>query len=283
MKRCCLILVAVLTLTACSPKIKQTASVDEIIPTSIPRPPLSDWTATATRIRTTVDAPGAILRGFTFQPASGQELRILFLNGNAMIIADAQPLYRALAVRGADVTAFDYRGYGFSTGKPDVMEFRNDALLLYDRLAATGPVVVYGFSMGTAMAAYVASKRAVAGLILAGAIASAQEEFPVFAAAQGMNSTQAAAKVPSPDAITAFDEKAMVAQSKAPLLMLHGESDRLVPIQQGREIFAASPSQNKVFVAIPGAAHNETAESAAALQAVEAFLFSLRGSRSHFR
>ena len=220
--------------------------------------------------------PGAILRGWTFlaQPQLNQRLRILFLNGNAMTIDDAQPFYRDLAVRGADVTVYDYRGYGFSTGKPDVMDFRRDSSTIYDQLASAGPVVVYGFSMGTAMATYVASQRKVTGLILAGTIASAEEEFPIFGRAQGFSAAKIANMVPSPDAIGAFGEKDLIQKSSAPLLMLHGESDQLVPIQQGREVFAASPSNSKTFKSLPSTTHNETVESPAALIAVRTFLSS---------
>jgi pimeloyl-ACP methyl ester carboxylesterase len=269
-----LLLPLALAVTACSPGQRQLLPANEILPVPAPRAPLSHWTATATRIPIEVATPGATLRGWTFQPSARQRLRILFFNGNAMTVDESQSLYRDLAVRGADVTAFDYRGYGFSTGKPDVMDFRRDALVLYDKLADSGPVIVYGFSMGTAMACYVASQRPARGLILAGSIATAQEEFPVFARAEGMSAHEIANVLPAQDAISAFDEKSLVAQSKAPLLMLHGESDTLTPIEQGREVFAASPSTKKTFIAIPGATHNETTTSPAALKAIQAFLFS---------
>jgi len=104
-----------------------------------------------------------------------------------MTIDDSQSLYRNLAVRGADITVFDYRGYGFSTGKADVKDFCPDAMDLYDKVVRDSPVVVFGFSMGTAIANCVSSRRKVAALILAGTIASAQEEFPVFAHASGFS------------------------------------------------------------------------------------------------
>lgn len=193
-----------------------------------------------------------------------------------MNIDDSQPIYRELCVRGADVTVFDYRGYGFSSGKADVMDFRRDALAVYDKLAASGPVVVYGFSLGTAIATYVASQRRVEGLILAGTIASAAEEFPVFARAEGYSTSSIAKMTPSPEAVTAFDEVSMIAQSASPLLMLHGEADQLVPIQQGEEVFAASPSRQKQFVRLAGAGHNDTVDSPMALNAVRSLLSSLR-------
>jgi pimeloyl-ACP methyl ester carboxylesterase len=278
-----LIFPMIAALLGCGPAEKQTVSVNTILPSPAPSAPLADWTANATRRPIQVAAPGATLRGWTFRAVAQtpQKLRILFFNGNAMTIDDSQPLYRSLAVHGADVTVFDYRGYGFSTGKPDVMDFRRDALVLYDNLAKDRPVVVYGFSLGTAVATYVTSQRKVAGLILAGTIATAQEEFPVFARAEGFGPEKIANMIPSPDAVTAFNEKDLIVASHAPLLMLHGEADQLVPIQQGREVFAASPALLKTFVPLPGAGHNETADCPLALQAIQSFLGAVESTTSH--
>jgi hypothetical protein len=280
-----LILPMVATLLGCSPAEKQTVSVNTILPSPAPSSPLADWTANPARTPIEAAAPGATLRGWTFRAVAQtpQRLRILFFNGNAMTIDGSQPLYRSLAVHGADVMAFDYRGYGFSTGKPDVMDFRRDALVLYDNLAKDGPVVVYGFSLGTAVATYVASQRKAAGLILAGTIATAQEEFPVFARAEGFDPEKIANMIPSSDAVTAFNEKDLIAASHAPLLMLHGEADLLVPIQQGREVFAASPVRQKTFVLIPRAGHNETADSPLALEAIRNFLSAAETTLAHPR
>lgn len=278
-----LIVPMVVALLGCSPAEKQTVSVNTILPSPAPGSPLADWTARPTRTPIQVAALGATLRGWTFRAVAQypQRLRILFFNGNAMTIDGSQSLYRSLAVHGADVTVFDYRGYGFSTGKPDVMDFRRDALVLYDNLAKDGPVVVYGFSLGTAVATYLASQRKVAGLILAGTIATAQEEFPVFARAEGFGPEKIANMIPSPDAIAAFNERGLIAANQAPLLMLHGEADQLVPIRQGREVFAASSVQRKTFVSLPGAGHNETAGSPLALEAIGSFLNEIESRPAH--
>jgi len=264
-------------LAACSPTRMQVMPVDAVLPSPAPAAPLAHWTTTSTRQTESLNVTGATLRGWTFtaSPDAHSRLRILFFNGNAMTIDAAQSIYRGLAVRGADVTVFDYRGYGFSPGKPAVIDFRSDSLAIYDKLAASGPVIVYGFSLGTAMATYVASQRPVAGLILAGTIATAKEEFPIFGRATGYNSSELAKMMPSPDAVTAFDETGMIAKNSSPLLMIHGESDQLVPIQEGREVFSASTARQKQFVVVSAAGHNDTVESVTALAAVRSYLSSL--------
>jgi hypothetical protein len=264
----------VAVLTCCHSGEKQVIPVDFILPSPPPVAPISHWTTNPLRQTESLEVNGATLRGWTFRSNSStpQKLCILFFNGNAMNIDESQGIYRQIAVRGGDVTVFDYRGYGFSTGKAHVMDFRVDALAEYDKLAASGPVAVFGFSLGTAMASYVASQRHPAAVILAGTIASADEEFPVFARAAGLSASSIARSMPSTDAGNAFNEAGMMARSDAPLLMLHGEADQLVPIREGRYVFAASPSKRKTFVSVPGAGHNETLDSAVAMKSLREFL-----------
>ena len=181
-----------------------------------------------------------------------------------MTILRSDGLYRRLAALGPTVVVYDYRGYGFSSGKPDMAAFREDALKLYDALAAQHPVVVYGFSMGTAVAAYVASVRPLPGLILAAPIASAAEEVPVYLRAGGAPSSYIAAHTPAPDAVEIFGEATLVAKSKVPLLVLHGNDDFLIPAEQSREVLAASAAAQKRLVTIPDA-----------MAAVKAFLSDL--------
>jgi alpha-beta hydrolase superfamily lysophospholipase len=246
-----------------------------LIPQPPPSAPLADWTGSATRILQSIPLPDATLRGWKYPSANPNAPILLFFNGNGMTVDRSDPFYRQLVQTGAELCVYDYRGIGFSAGSPDVMAFRQDALRLYDSLSAASPgrpVIVYGFSLGTAMASYVASQRKVAGLILAGTIASAAEELPVYTHAQGLPAEAAAALIPAPDSVEAFNEVGNIARSTAPLLMLHGEADTLVPINQGREVFAASSSNQKKFVSLPGVGHNQTAGTTQSLTAVAQFL-----------
>ena len=205
---------------------------------------------------------------------------ILFFNGNIMEIAEADTLYRQMTRTGAEVVVYDYRGYGFSEGTADIEAFRKDALAEYDETVRAYPgrrVIVYGYSLGTAIAAHVAAERKVGGLVLTSAFASAAEELPLFAIRLGISPEVARSLKPDSGAQVAFDEVAMVRQagqhnSGAPLLMLHGRDDSLVPVAQGREVFEASPAKKKQFVVIPGADHRETISAAASFRALGAFL-----------
>jgi alpha-beta hydrolase superfamily lysophospholipase len=253
-----------------------------LIPQPPPSAPLADWTGSATRVLQSIALPDATLRGWKYPSSNPNAPIILFFNGNGMTVDRSEPFYRQLVQTGAELYVYDYRGVGFSAGSPDVMAFRQDALRLYDSLVAASPgrpVIVYGFSLGTAMATYVASQRKVAGLILAGTIASAAEELPVYTHAQGLPAETAAALIPAPDSIEAFNEVGNIARSTAPLLMLHGQADTLVPINQGREVFAASSSSRKKFVSLPAVGHNQTAGTTQSLTAVAEFLAGIHSTQ----
>lgn len=249
-----------------------------LIPQPPPSAPLDDWIGSPAHAKVSLSVPGgAELRGWDYKPAAKNNAApvILFFNGNGMTVDRSDSLYSSFQRLGAEVVVYDYRGIGFSSGTPDVLTFRDDSVRAYDAVAAAHAgrkVVVFGFSLGTAMASYVASQRPLAGLILAGTIATAQDEYPVYMRAVGIDPSITANMQPGNDAVEAFNEVANVTNSKAPLLMLHGEADTLVPIAQGRKVFAASPSTEKKFVALPGVSHNGTAGSTESLRAVEGFL-----------
>jgi uncharacterized protein len=251
-------------------------SANSLISDPVPSASLSDWTAAVGRTKVSLETEGATLRGWTFDNPLKDGPHVLFFNGSNVIIDHNESLYRSIAACGATVTVFDYRGLGFSGGTADVLQFRRDALAIYDHVAqAAASLVVFGFSMGSAMATYVASERAIAGMILAAPIALADEEFPSYARARGLSPAEIAQVKLADDAHLTFDEVRLVANYSAPLLVMHGDADALVPVAQGQMLYAASPAENKRFVKLPGATHNDAAGSPGSLAAIQMFLKSL--------
>ena len=99
--------------------------------------------------------------------AKGAPTRLGF-GGNAWN-ADAMALILHALFPHRDVVAFHYRGYASSTGRPSAQAFFSDSLAVFDYLAQArggGPILPIGFSIGGAVAAYLAKHRSVAGLIL---------------------------------------------------------------------------------------------------------------------
>jgi pimeloyl-ACP methyl ester carboxylesterase len=126
------------------------------------------------------------------------------------------------------------------------------------------------------MATLIAARHSVSALILAGTIASAEEEVPVYAHDIGLPDRLVSFLVPSAEVVETLDEIHYITHSTAPLLMIHGEEDAVVPITQGLEVFAASPSILKQFVSLPKTDHSATLESPLALKAIAAFLQTLK-------
>ncbi len=249
-----------------------------ILPNPLPSATLSQWQTATDRTALSLELGGVTLRGFRYAGKDPAAPTILFFNGNGMTIARSDLLYRDIASLGPTVVVYDYRGYGFSTGKADVATFRADGLALFDETLRTSPhhkVIAYGYSMGTAIATYLSTQRVLTALILAAPIASAEEEFPVFARAMGYPAAIVNQLSPAADAKEIFAEALLVAKSRMPLLVLHGNDDHLVPISQGRKIFAASSAGVKKFVELRGVDHKTTAIAPDSLTAVAVFVSKL--------
>ena len=253
-------------------------SANAAIPKPPPTAPLAEWTNAKGRVTTTMAAPGAILRGWVYAGANSKAPIVVFFNGSGGTIDQSDATLRAIAALGPTVIAYDYRGYGFSVGLADIARMQEDALRIVTAATETAGargVIVYGFSLGTTMAASAASQVPVNGVILAAPFANAQEELVVAAQLDGVPPAIASTLTSAPDAVAAFANVDFVGRIQAPLLILHGTSDAVVPIAQGHEVFAASTSQQKDFVELPGLGHDIVA-APPALAAVKAFIASLK-------
>jgi pimeloyl-ACP methyl ester carboxylesterase len=261
-----------------TPLLQPPTSANAILPFPRPAANLADWNAAAGRKLASLTVDKVTLRGFDYPGPTVNAPTVLVFGGNGWTIDDADPLLRAMAQLGARVVAYDYRGYGFSEGRADVRTFRRDALRLYDALAAQAGsthVAVYGFSMGTAIASYVASERSVAGLIVVAPMSSAVEFFRAFGPTH-LRDFNVDKLMTTPDADEAYDEAGMVAKSTAPLLVVHGDADDVIPYAEGKEVYEASRSTHKKFVTLHRVDHNDAPGRRETLEALETFFTSLR-------
>ena len=199
-------------------------------------------------------ADGQLLAGW-FLPPTGATPKpwpvLLWFHGNGETVAGLADVLRAFRPAHAGLLAVDYRGYGRSTGRPTVANVvaDADATLLYLQSRPdvdARRIVVYGRSVGSGPAVHVAATHAVAGLVLESAFTSLSAmsavHFPIF---------------PSLLAGRGFDNLATIARVTCPILFVHGDSDRTVPIEMGRALAARAPRVAEFFV-IPRADHNDT-------------------------
>ena len=177
---------------------------------------------------------------------------ILWCHGNAGNIINRLENLRELYRIGLSVFIFDYRGYGRSQGKPSEEGLYQDALGAYDYLTRTRMIrperiVVFGRSLGAAVAGEVAVQKPAAGLIL-------ESAFPSIGAVAKFHY----GGVPVHWLLGAnFALIDRLPQLSLPKLIIHGEKDDIIPLELGRQVFeAAKPPQS--FYVIEGADHNNT-------------------------
>jgi len=181
------------------------------------------------------------------QPASG----LLWFYGNGENIAAIWPIVREFQPPGTAVLVVDYPGYGGSGGRATEAGLYGAADAAYAALVARPGVdqrriYVYGRSLGSAAATWVAGRHPVAGLIL---------ESP-FTSAAAM-ARQLYALLPRFILRLSLDNLGRMRQIRCPVLVFHGDADRLVPTTMGRDVAAAAAGPVEL-VLIHGAGHNDT-------------------------
>lgn len=143
---------------------------DDMMDSPQPKAPLAQWTDAVGRERVTLDVHDALLRGYSYRGAEADGPVLLMFGGSGNLIERHDKAARGFARYASRVIWYDYRGYGFSGGTAHFTALQSDAVRIYDAVkqqSGKAGVVVLGYSMGTAIAEYVALHRDVTGLILA--------------------------------------------------------------------------------------------------------------------
>ncbi|MDH3518889.1 MAG: alpha/beta hydrolase [Myxococcales bacterium] len=187
-----------------------------------------------------------------YLPAPGGATRaILFLHGNAGNASHRLPNAAMLQGLGAHVLLPDYRGYGLSSGTPSEVGVYSDARaglahLIEARAIPETRVIVFGRSLGGAIAVDLAQDRDLAGVILESTFTSLPEMARRVAGPLGSLFVRGG-----------FDSIAKIGRVRSPLLFFHGNRDTVVPYELGVRLHAAAP-EPKAFETIDGADHGDT-------------------------
>ena len=227
------------------------------------RPELGDLASIGVREVTLTTADGLSLFSWYLPPGAGRPV-IAYFHGNGGHIGYRAERLRRFAGEGYGVLLAEYRGYAGNPGTPCEAGLYADAEAALAFLAAQkiapSRLVLWGESLGSGVAIYLAAQHPVAAVILeapfTSVAAAAQHLYPFVPAAYLVRDR--------------FDSLSRISQIGAPLLILHGERDMIVPVRHGRILLdAAAPPKEGWFS--PGAGH-ETLAQFGALEAATAFI-----------
>ncbi|HEY7669137.1 MAG TPA: alpha/beta hydrolase [Hyphomicrobium sp.] len=175
---------------------------------------------------------------------------LLYFHGNAGNLASRSERVRKYLNRGIGVFMLSYRGYSGSTGAPSERNNVADAKLAYNVLIAegiaAGDIILYGESLGSGIAAQLAAERPVGGIILDAPYTSivdvAAAAYPIFPVRWFL--------------FDRYETLRYLPAIDAPLLVIHGEADEVIPVTMGRAVYAAAKGRKEI-VTFPGAGHSD--------------------------
>lgn len=188
--------------------------------------------------------------GAWYFPA-GSDRAVLVCNGNGGDRSGRAPLAAALVRAGYSVLLFDYRGYGGNPGRPSESGLAADARAAQTWLAGQpgvdpDKIAYFGESLGAAVAVGLAAQRPPAALVLRSPFTSladvAAVHYPWLPVRRVL--------------LDRYPSIERIGSLTAPLLVVAGDRDDIVPVELSRRLYDAAP-QPKRFVLVSGAGHND--------------------------
>jgi len=205
--------------------------------------------------------PDAVLRGWVVNP--GQQDAVLYFGGNAEALEANRGAF-AQWLPTHTVYLLAYRGYGASDGQPSEAALFADALALHDEVARrhpSGRIAIAGRSLGSGVAAYVATERDTTDLVLVtpfdSLTAVAQSHYPVFPVRLLLTDR--------------YDSVARLPRYRGRLLVLRAGRDTVVPPPHTDRLLASFTGQARV-VDFPRAGHDDLSTDPAYWPAIRDFL-----------
>jgi len=220
------------------------------IPRDMPPPP---WASDATEVWLDT-ADGVRIHGLWW-PGPEHRPAVLFLHGNAQEVYSWSLVHQELAPLECAVLLIDYRGYGKSEGRPHEDGLYLDGRAALDWLAGRGftedNTIVFGKSLGGAVACEICRGLDLKALILESTFTSlssvARHLFPFI---RGY----------TPEA-GAYNSLEKLGDIDCPIMVIHGDADTLIPVEEGLTLFEAAGEPRELFL-VTGAGHNDVSITA---------------------
>jgi fermentation-respiration switch protein FrsA (DUF1100 family) len=198
-----------------------------------------------------------------YVPAAECKPVVLYFHGNGGALANRVHRFRGLIANGNGLLALSYRGYGGSSGSPSEAGLLADAAAAYSFAAARYPasrIAVFGESLGTGVAIWLATTSPVARVLLQAPYTSIVD---IAAAAYPFLPVRLLLK-------DTYRSDERVGRVTAPVLVIHGERDRVVPIEYGERLYALIRAAKR-FVRFPEGSHVDL-DQYGALDVIQSFL-----------
>ena len=198
---------------------------------------------------------GKKLHGWFF-PLDGALPVILFCHGNAGNISHRLFNVELLLKQRLQVFIFDYRGYGKSSGRPSEKGLYTDGLAAYDYLIEIrhihpDQIVIFGRSLGAAVAIEVALQKEIRSIIIESAFTSTKDMAKAIWLFRPFSYLLPAH----------YNNQKKISNLDVPKLFIHGERDEIVPFSMGQRLFDSARAP-KYFFPLKRAGHNDTFEVA---------------------
>lgn len=198
----------------------------------------------ATDIAIPVD--GAVINGWYQAPAAGMPL-IIYYKGNSESFTAEDERYERWVTDGYGFLAFDYRGFPASPGTISEAGILADAIAAYDWAAEQAfPILIWGRSLGSGPATYVASQRDAEALLLEtpflSAVSVAAERYPILPVNWVM--------------LDQFRSNEWIAEVEEPVMVAHGTADRTIGVSNGERLYALAPNPDELWI-VPDADHSD--------------------------
>ncbi len=193
-------------------------------------------------------ADGVSLTMWWAPPRDGRAV-VIYFHGNGGNLAYRAPVFRDLIDAGYGLMALSYRGYAGSGGRPGEEGFAEDARAAHAAAAELAPeadIVLFGESLGSGVAVRLAAERPVSGVVLNAPYTSVEERAQEIFWYLPVRLLLA----------DRYRSRDVIGCIRAPLLILHGEADTVIPVAHGRALFA-SASEPKTFVPITRGGHDD--------------------------
>jgi len=170
---------------------------------------------------------------------------ILFSHGNYQTLEDVKAFCEEAQQHGYSAMAYDYAGYGHSTGCPSEKQACMDIEVVFDYLIQDkkmkpDDIVIVGYSVGSGPSCHITTRHAVKALVLCAPFASAIRVVLPFS-------------LPGDK----FKNNVVLSSVEVPTLIFHGKKDRTIPFRNGELLYKVAKSSNKKLIVHDDADHDD--------------------------